>query len=494
MDFEIVQLLEAFNLSFDFWILNFDFYFNVRCIMTDSWDWVEQELKKIQDDMPQDAEMMQVVDAISVADFWKRRYDEERMLWERKLETKEDEKKDLKDKALTHEMSIKELDYRFKELERRWEQEKLMLEDRLKSREIESSLEKAQVTWEARLKLLEEENRAMKIQLGVNPEPYGGPSVYAPGRTVVATPASDAARREMEKHLAEREEILAKNEVEAKKRLESLEAEKNEVGRVLAEKEGALNGAKEKWERLEKDLGRMSAQMKQQLDNLKDREEDHFVILEDLARGFAHRVRNYLGIISGTMQLSLANFKMEPELGEQLQIVDQNVQEMLKSIEDFLSLARIPEMNMQPVNLNQLTESAIASFGDRFRTDNISVSRNFAAEMPMFKADQKLLSEGLRHLLENSIESMPQGGQLTVTTACDLVKGVMSIKIVDTGSGITENHIKKVFQPYFSSKKNHKGLGLTIAKRIVDLHRGTLALVSAKGQGTTISINFFLEA
>src|SRR3989339_841162 len=164
--------------------------------MTDSWDWVEQELKKIQDDMPQDAEMMQMVDAISVADFWKRRYDEERMLWERKLETKEDEKKDLKDKALTHEMSIKELDYRFKELERRWEQEKLMLEDRLKSREIEASLEKAQLMWESRIKLLEEENRSMKVQLGVNPEGYSSmPSFAASGRTVVSTPAADAARR-----------------------------------------------------------------------------------------------------------------------------------------------------------------------------------------------------------------------------------------------------------------------------------------------------------
>ena len=54
--------------------------------MADSWDWVEDELKKIQDEIPVDSEMMQVVDAISVADFWKRRYDEEFMLWERKLE------------------------------------------------------------------------------------------------------------------------------------------------------------------------------------------------------------------------------------------------------------------------------------------------------------------------------------------------------------------------------------------------------------------------
>ncbi len=460
--------------------------------MDDSWDWVQDELKKIQDEMPQDPEMMQVVDAISVADFWKRRYDEERMLWERKLEIKEDEKKNLKDKAQSHEMSIKELDYRFKELERRWEQEKLMLEDRLKSKEIESSLEKAQLMWESRIKLLEEENRSMKTQLGLSPEVPA--QVQGAISYTVATPAADAARREMEKHLSEREAILRKNEEEAKKRLEALEAEKNEVAKTLADKEKSLGGAKEKWEKLEKDLDKMSAQMRQQLDNLKGREEEHFIILEDLARGFAHRVRNYLGIISGTMQLSLVNFKMEPDLEEQLKIVDLNVQDMLKSIEDFLSLARIPEMNMQPLNINQVSNAAIAFLGDRFKTDNISVSRNYAIEMPAFKGDQKLLTEGLSHLLQNSAEAMPQGGQLTIATSCDQVKGIISIKITDTGAGITENHIKKVFQPYFSSKKNHKGLGLTIAKRIIDLHRGTLAISSAKGQGTTVFINLFLES
>jgi len=460
--------------------------------MDESWDWVEQELKKIQEDMPQDPEMMQVVDAISVADFWKRRYDEERMLWERKLEVKEDERKHLKDKAQLHEMSIKELDYKFKELERRWEQEKLMLEDRLKSKEIESSLEKAQLMWESRIKLLEEENRSMKTQLGLAP---GVPAhAQVAQQYAVSAPVSGVMSHELEKHLRDREEILRQNEEEAKKRLEALQTEKNEVAKTMAEKEKALNGAKEKWEKLENDLGKMSSQMRQQLDNLKSREEEHFIILEDLARGFAHRVRNYLGIISGTMQLSIANFKMEPDLEEQLKIVDQNVQDMLKSIEDFLSLARIPEMNMQPLNLNQIVDTAIGSFGDRFRSDNIALTKNFALDIPTFKGDQKLLSEGLRHLIQNSAEAMPQGGQLVIATSSDASKGIITLKITDTGSGISDNHIKKVFQPYFSSKKNHKGLGLTIAKRIIDLHRGTLAITSVKGQGTTVSINLFIEA
>ncbi|MHB9155470.1 MAG: hypothetical protein ACYC5N_07235, partial [Endomicrobiales bacterium] len=392
--------------------------------MEDAWDWVQEELKKIQDEIPVDAEMMQVVDAISVADFWKRRYDEERMLWERKLELKEDEKKELQSTAQGHEMAIKELGWRFQELERRWDHEKLLLEDRLQSKEMESSLQKTHLQWEARIKSLEEENKSLKVQLGLS-----GDAVSA---APALSPAAASAPRQKE-----REEVFRLNEAEALKRLEQLEAEKKEVASALSEKERTLNAEKEKWSRLEKELSGMSAQMGRHLAGLKEREEEHFVILEDLARGFAHRVRNYLGIISGTMQLSLVNYKMEPELEEQLKIVDQNVQDMLKSIEEFLSLARIPEMSYQSINIGILLDSVAQSALGRFNAQNVTVEKNFAADVPQLKCDQKLFEEGFRHLVENAIEAMPQGGKLTLSAAFDRERAMLSIKVTDTGVGIT---------------------------------------------------------
>lgn len=454
--------------------------------MDDSWDWVEEELKKIQDDMPADPEMMQVVDAISVADFWKRRYDEELMLWERKLEIKEDEKKQILDKAQSHEMSIKQLDWKLKELERRWEQEKLLLEDRLKSKEVESALEKSQLQWEARLKNIEEENKALKVQLGMA---EGIAVTPIPG--LVSSPDIEAAKKLMEIHFKEREEMLKKNEENSKMRLERIEEERRNVSAALADKENILAGEKEKWVKLEREFNQMSTQMTQRLNGLKERENEHFVILEDLARGFAHKVRNYLGIISGTMQLSLVNFKMESDLEEQLKLVDVNVQDMLKSIEEFLNLARIPEMNLQPINLNMLLETAAQSSSGKLNIPNISIIKNFNQDVPHFKGDQKLFNDAFVHLIENAMEAMPQGGRLTLSSVYDAAKGSIIIKIADTGAGISENHIKKVFQPYFTSKKNHRGLGLTITKRIIDLHRGILNLDTVKGQGSTAVITLF---
>jgi signal transduction histidine kinase len=83
---------------------------------------------------------------------------------------------------------------------------------------------------------------------------------------------------------------------------------------------------------------------------------------------------------------------------------------------------------------------------------------------------------------------MPQGGQLTLSTAHDAASGAIMLTLGDTGVGVSDTHIKKVFQPYFTSKKNHKGLGLTVAKRVVDLHHGMMKLESTKGKGTTITV------
>jgi len=487
--------------------------------MEDAWDWVQEELKKIQQDVPPDAETMQMVDAISVADFWKRRYDEELMLWERRLETKEDEKRSLQSKAQNHESSIKELDWKLRELERRWEQEKLLLEDRIRSKEVEAEQEKTRYQWEMRMRALEEENKGLKqhlqrvegIAFAQPPAPGFAPAAapaaagilfpQAPSRPgeVNIPPAGSMSskelehvRQQMEKQLKEREEQLRRNEEEVRQRVEKLAAEKKTVEQMLADKETMLRQEKEQWMKADREVSSTSVQMTQQLTHLKERETEHFVILEDLARGFAHRVRNYLGIISGTAQLCIANFKMDPELEEQLKIIDQNVQEMLKSIEDFLGLARIPEMYYQPLNFNQVFDNITQTMAAKLKAQNVTVNKQYDASIPMFKGDPKLFDDALQQLVQNSVEALPQGGQLTLTTTFDKNREAIVLKMNDNGIGISDSHIKKIFQPYFTSKKNHKGLGLTVAKRVIDLHRGTLQVESAKGKGTTIVINLFI--
>jgi len=311
---------------------------------------------------------------------------------------------------------------------------------------------------------------------------------------VIAPPAQhDAFNPQAARQLKEMEDILQKTEAESRQRLTKLESEKEEVLKAMQEKEKVFTAERSQWEKLEKEIGSMSGQMNTRLNGLKEREEEHFSILEDLARGFAHRVRNYLGIISGTVQLSLSNFKMEPDLEEQLKVVDQNVQDMLGSIEEFLQLARVPQMNMKTLSVNSLLDNAVLAQDSRLKTQNVSVLKKYEQDIPVFPMDEKLMGVALGNLFENALDAMPQGGQLSLVSGFDKDRNVVTVKISDTGVGVGESHIKKIFQPYFTSRKGRKGLGLTSAKRAIDLHRGSLVLESVKEKGTTVTISLIPE-
>jgi signal transduction histidine kinase len=114
------------------------------------------------------------------------------------------------------------------------------------------------------------------------------------------------------------------------------------------------------------------------------------------------------------------------------------------------------------------------------------------------RVDEKLFLEALSSLINNSIESMPSGGDIIltsrlITNAQNSQQPVaLELRITDSGSGISENHIKKIFQPYFTTKKEHKGLGLTVARRIISIHNGSLSIESKKGEGTTVTITIIL--
>lgn len=458
--------------------------------VSDSWDWVSTELRKLEDELSPDSGMLEVVDAISVADFWKRRYDEESTLWERKLQIKEEEKSNLKEKTQSHEIALKELEWKLKELDRRWQQEKIVLEDRLKSKETEAELQKIKIQWEMRLAALEEENKHLKSNMPAASVAPMRPSDA--GSTGGSFYPSSAGSGVAEAKVRELEERLRQAEEEYRKSLKKLDEEKETVKRQLDGKEDTFRQEKAAWETLEKEVSQLNRQMIDRLKLLREREQDHFTVLEDLARGFAHRVRNYLGIISGTIQLCVANYKMDEELKGQLVIVDQNVADMLKSIEEFLALARIPQMSSVKMSLASVVDKALSAAADKFKAVGISVEKNFA-DAPEIDIDEKLMSEALGHLFSNAAEAMSGGGNLTVSLSYDNAKSLITLKIADTGAGVSETHLKKIFQPYFTTKKNRKGLGLTSAKRIADLHGATLALESVKGKGSVVSIVFLVK-
>jgi signal transduction histidine kinase len=104
------------------------------------------------------------------------------------------------------------------------------------------------------------------------------------------------------------------------------------------------------------------------------------------------------------------------------------------------------------------------------------------------RVDRALLAEALRNIIGNACEAMPNGGTLHLITTLSRVSGFVEISIADSGPGIPREDLERIFNLYFTTKKNGNGLGLPLALRAIDLHDGTMDVRSEVGAGTTVLI------
>lgn len=447
----------------------------------DEWESVRSKIRELEGSfLGASPEVRTTVDTVSVADFWKRRYEEEKQLWEEKLAAKEKEQSAVRNKFEQDEQGIRELDYKVKLLEQRLEFEKQVWEERSKVKAAEAELEKKRVEWEARIRAQDEEIGNLRSQL----------------RSGAALTEEEAKRRQqieaersrVQQELAEMQKRMEETAKEEREKISKLEAERAAVQRDLDALQAARKQSEEKSAAVEKELSLLTEERDRHFLLLAEREKENFETFENLTRGFVHRVRNHLSIMSGTAELCLGRFKMEDELKNQVSLIGENAKAMHAAVEDFLSLACLPEMSLQPVNANELLTRAIYGLGDAANSEKIAVEQNFSGTVPAMAVDAKLLDEGLRQVLLNAVEASAPGGKVVVSSSFDRATKQWTIEISDQGSGIAQNHLKKIFQPYFTTKKGRRGLGLCVAKRAVDLHHGTLSVASGKERGTAVTI------
>ncbi|MCX5891703.1 MAG: ATP-binding protein, partial [Deltaproteobacteria bacterium] len=118
----------------------------------------------------------------------------------------------------------------------------------------------------------------------------------------------------------------------------------------------------------------------------------------------------------------------------------------------------------------------------------VSVTRDYQLNGRMLAADPDLLHQAFLNLLINAIQAMPGGGRLTVSTQAGPLGRGGEIRFADTGDGIEPESLKKVLNPFFTTKEKGSGLGLPIVKSIIETHQGSLKVDSTMGQGTVVTI------
>jgi signal transduction histidine kinase len=112
-----------------------------------------------------------------------------------------------------------------------------------------------------------------------------------------------------------------------------------------------------------------------------------------------------------------------------------------------------------------------------------------ASNLPPVHVDRTLVARALANVVENALHAMPGQGVLTVRVASDASGSSVTIAVADTGVGMDAEALARVFEPYFSTKTSGTGLGLTIARRNIELNGGSIEIESAKGAGTTVTVH-----
>ncbi len=216
------------------------------------------------------------------------------------------------------------------------------------------------------------------------------------------------------------------------------------------------------------------------------RRADRLSALGELSAGMAHEIRNPLGSIKGAAEILKDDYGPDAPHHEFIDILLKETDRLNKIVQEFLGFARPKPPELREEDINELLESVLALTAQPARKAGISVEKRLDHTIGKWNLDADLLKQAFLNLVLNSIQAMPDGGSLTVESARRDDR--IEVKIVDTGMGISTDNRKRLFSPFFTTKKDGTGLGLAITYRIIQNHRGTIDVASEPGKGATFTI------
>ena len=222
-------------------------------------------------------------------------------------------------------------------------------------------------------------------------------------------------------------------------------------------------------------------------------ESERFSAVTLLAAGVAHEIGNPLNSLDIQLQLLERRLrKNAPSPSEQKELLDSvavargEVRRLDQIISQFLKAVRPAPLECKPTDLNALLSESLAFLNGEIGDRGISVEFFPAKGIPLVSIDSDQLRQALYNVIRNSFQAMGSEGRLRVATGCD--ESHVWVSIGDTGGGLDPGSLEKIFQPYYTTKKEGSGLGLHVVQRIIRAHGGEIVLNSAEGKGLVFTI------
>jgi two-component system NtrC family sensor kinase len=223
---------------------------------------------------------------------------------------------------------------------------------------------------------------------------------------------------------------------------------------------------------------------------------DRMASIGELASGIAHEIRNPLAGIQGAIQILADGF---PKEDPRIQVTDEIQKQIFKLerlVKDLLNFAKPAPANYLPTDINQLVDKVLSFFmTQRGRLVDFRIEKKFLSPLPKSMIDPSSMEQAFLNIILNAQKAMPKGGTFTVSTVAlpqrrDDGKEIQEVQIIfeDSGVGIPEENVPKIFNPFFSTRSDGTGLGLSITKNIVEQQGGKIEVESQINVGTKFII------
>jgi two-component system sensor histidine kinase HydH len=207
-----------------------------------------------------------------------------------------------------------------------------------------------------------------------------------------------------------------------------------------------------------------------------------------LAAGIAHEIRNPLSSIKGFATYFKERYEDVPEDKKTAEIMVQEVERLNRVVGQLLEFSRPIKLNKVQAKIREVITYSLKMIQKQAQDKGVAITTNLSPEIEEVSLDPDRTSQVLLNLYLNAIEATEQGGTLHVGLFLDKEYGRVKVVVSDTGTGIREEDLAHIFDPYFTTKQSGTGLGLAIVHRIIEAHRGEVRVESEPGKGTTVSI------
>jgi two-component system sensor histidine kinase AtoS len=218
---------------------------------------------------------------------------------------------------------------------------------------------------------------------------------------------------------------------------------------------------------------------------------ERMMVLGEMSAGIAHEFRNLMGTILGAAKLIARQLPSGSPAQDSVRTISHVISDMDHLITQFLNFARKTEPDLRPVALEPWLKRVVEQVLEQTPAPHPRVETICFPDVSAVRIDEILMRQALGNLVQNAVEAMPGGGDLTVTVSMRAMRGrrrEVEVRVGDTGCGIPPDRLPKIFLPFYTTRPKGTGLGLALVHKIVLLHNGRIEVDSQENKGTTFRI------